>query len=123
MMTALLWLLACQLAGEIASQALSLPTPGPVLGLLLLLAFLTARGRVPDMLGKVADTLLINLSLFFVPAAVGVMQSGPRLAREAAPLAVAIIGSTGLAIIVAALVFRAVARATDRNAAQPEAEA
>ena len=40
MMPALAALLACQLAGEITTRALGLPLPGPVLGMLLLIALL-----------------------------------------------------------------------------------
>ena len=36
-------LLVCQLIGEIAVQALSLPLPGPLVGMLLLLAGLLMR--------------------------------------------------------------------------------
>ena len=66
-------LTVCQLAGEAAVQAAHLPVPGPVLGMAILFAGLVWNGRVPDGLGKVADALLSNLSLLFVPAGVGIM--------------------------------------------------
>ena len=79
MIAAITGLLVCQLLGEVLVRALTLPFPGPVAGLGLMFAFLLWRGRgrepaVPVALGLVADTLLRNLSLLFIPAAVGVVQ-------------------------------------------------
>ncbi len=108
MILAILSLLACQLFGEVVSRALSLPVPGPVLGMVFLAALLIWRGRLPAELGRAADFLLSHLALFFVPAAVGVMANGGRIAREFLPLAASVVVSTTLAIAVAALVFQAV---------------
>jgi holin-like protein len=110
MIPALTMLLACQLAGEVLAQALHLPVPGPVLGMVILAAFLIRRGRLHAPLEQAADFLLRHLSLFFVPAAVGIIANGARIAREWLPLSVALVGSTALAIAVAALVFQAVER-------------
>ncbi len=49
-----------------------------------------------------------------MPAAVGVMANGGRIAREWLPLGVAVIVSTALTIAVTALVFRAVERLVAR---------
>jgi holin-like protein len=110
MILAVLALLSCQLFGEVVSRALGLPVPGPVLGMVFLAVLLIWRGRLPNELGRVADVLLSHLSLFFVPAAVGVIANGGRIAREFVPLAASVLVSTTLAIVVAALVFQAVDR-------------
>ncbi len=114
MIIALTLLLSCQLAGEIVSQALHLPVPGPVLGMVLLATFLIVRGQLPTALEQAADTLLRHLSLFFVPAAVGVISNGARIAREWVPLSVSLVVSTTLAIAVTAVVFRVVDRLMTR---------
>ncbi len=110
MILAILSLLTCQLLGEVVSRTLALPVPGPVVGMVLLAGLLIWRGRLPDDLGRAADFLLSHLSLFFVPAAVGVIANGDRIAREFVPLAASVVISTTLAIAVAALVFQAVDR-------------
>ena len=115
MIGALCLLLACQLGGEIVSQALSLPVPGPVLGMVVLAGLLIARGRMSAALEQAADFLLRHLSLFFVPAAVGVMANGARIAREWWPLGAAVVASTVLTIGVSALVFQAVDRMMARG--------
>ncbi len=95
-------LAVCQLAGEAAVQAAHLPVPGPVVGMALLFAALVFNGRVPDGLGKVADALLSNLSLLFVPAGVGIMLHFKLLEAEWLPLSAALIVSTLLTIGVTA---------------------
>jgi holin-like protein len=94
MLNHLTLIFACQLAGEAATKAFDTPLPGPVIGMVLLFAYLAIRGRVPDDLGTVGDTLLRNLSLLFVPAGVGVMAHGALFARDAAPILASLIGST-----------------------------
>ncbi len=91
-------LAACQLAGEAAVQAMHLPVPGPVCGMAILFAALAIKGGVPEGLGKVADTLLVNLSLLFVPAGVGIMLHFKLLAADWLPLSAALILSTLLTI-------------------------
>jgi holin-like protein len=92
-------LLVCQLAGEVATRALHLPVPGPVVGMVILfLALLARRGPVPAPLGETADGLLGHLGLLFVPAGVGVVLFLPVLARDWAPLSLAILAGTLAAI-------------------------
>lgn len=120
MVHALLTLLACQLAGEVVARAAGLPLPGPVLGLVLLLAVLLLRGRAPAPLERTAEGLLSHLSLLFVPAGVGVIAHLERIRADWLPIAAALLVSTALTIAVTAVVFRLVARAV---AARSEDEA
>jgi len=120
MLEYLTFILACQLAGEFIVTSLDIPIPGPVLGMLLLFVFLLIRGQVPQPLAEVADTLLRNLSLLFVPAGVGVMLHFELLGSDAVPLAVALLLSTLATIAVTALLMVMLGRSatTDRNAGQ-----
>ncbi|MEM7209713.1 MAG: CidA/LrgA family protein [Pseudomonadota bacterium] len=98
-------ILACQLAGELLISSTGAPLPGPVAGMILLFVFLVIKGGIPDVLGKVSDALLGNLSLLFVPAGVGVMSHLELLGTDAVPLSVALIVSTALTIIVTAVLL------------------
>lgn len=99
MIGALTTLLLCQLAGEVLVRALHLPVPGPVLGMVMLFAGLVLRGReTPAALGAAADALLGHLGLLFVPAGVGVVLYLPLLARDWAPISLAVLAGTLLAI-------------------------
>jgi len=99
-------LLLFQSLGEAIAQLTDAPVPGPVIGLVALLAVLVWRQRrsaaiwVP--LAEAADGLLAHLSIFFIPAAVGVMLYWEPLAREGLAWIVAIVASTVAAIAVTA---------------------
>jgi putative effector of murein hydrolase LrgA (UPF0299 family) len=94
---------ACQLAGELTAVATGWPIPGPVIGMVLLLVGLAVRGGIPDDLGSVADSLIRNLSLLFVPAGVGVMQHLRLIGEEVVPITAALVVSTLLTIAVTGL--------------------
>jgi holin-like protein len=99
MIAGLAALLSCQLVGEATARLLGLPVPGPVLGMALLFVILLRRGgSVPTELGTTADALLRVLGLLFVPAGVGVVLHLPAIARDWAPLALAVLAGTLLAV-------------------------
>ena len=77
---------------------------------LTLAAILLARGGPGEALAGTATGLLRNLSLLFVPAAVGVVEHRALFAEYGAVLVVTVVVSTVAALAVGALVFRAVAR-------------
>jgi holin-like protein len=110
MINALVLLLGCQLVGEVLVRLAGAPVPGPVVGAALLAAGLLWRGGAGETLAGTANTLLRNLSLLFVPAAVGVVQYRALFAEYGAVLVATVAVSTVLSLAVAALVFRAVAR-------------
>lgn len=112
MIMSLAVILGFQLVGEVASRALDLPLPGPVIGLCLLVASCLARPALAHRLRPVTMGLLQHLSLFFVPAGVGVVAHMALIRDQGIALALAIAGSTVLAIGVGALVFVAVAKLT-----------
>lgn len=110
MIQALTLLFLCQLAGEAVVRAAGVAFPGPVLGMALLLACLAAARRPAPALDAVAGTILRNLSLLFVPAAVGVMQQAGLIAANALAIFAALVVSTLLTLVVTVLTFRGVAR-------------
>jgi len=112
MLSALTLILTCQLIGELVIRFLGLPVPGPVAGMVVLFALLAIRGSVPTDVGAVADALLKNLSLLFVPAGVGVMAHLGLLGQDWLPISVALVGSTLATIVVTALVMSRLARAS-----------
>ncbi len=107
---ALAILLVFQLIGEAASFTLTLPVPGPVLGMTMLLATVALRRDLLELLRPTTTTLLTHLSLLFVPAGVGVMVHGARLAGEGLAILIAIVISTVLALAATALTVRALLR-------------
>ncbi len=111
MIPALAALLLCQLAGEMLARAFHVPEPWPDIGMgLLLVALLTRRRPAPEALGRTADGLLSNLGLLFVPAGVGVVLHLPALARDAAPVGLAIIAGTCATVAVTGLLAQRLLR-------------
>ncbi|MEM8795663.1 MAG: CidA/LrgA family protein [Pseudomonadota bacterium] len=105
MLNYLTLIFGCQLAGELMARFLTIPVPGPVMGMVILFLLLVVRGSVPDNLSKVTDGLLGHLSLLFVPAGVGVMIHFPLLGENWFAITVALIVSTVLTIAVTALMM------------------
>lgn len=126
MISTLAIILSFQLAGEVISRALALPLPGPVVGLILLLLTCILRPSVAALIRSTTLGLLQHLSLFFVPAGVGIVAHWGLLRDHGAGLALALMGSTALAIAVGAWVFVAVARwtgSTDPDAWKDQGDA
>ncbi len=104
----------CQLLGELFVQWSGLSLPGPVIGMVLLFAFMVLNRRytkdvagldesgIPADLAKVGDVLLNHLSLLFVPAGVGIMVHFSLLENDWLALSVALVCSTVLTIVVTA---------------------
>ncbi len=110
LLEALTLILACQLLGEVTVLLTSLPVPGPVLGMLLLLAWLFLRGGVADGVGQAADTLLGHLSLLFVPAGVGVLLHWERVRDQWLAIAAALFLGTLITLAVTGLTMAAMQR-------------
>jgi len=106
MLTALALLLGFQLLGEIIARALQLGIPGPVIGMCLLAVSCLISPGLRRATDAAARVLLANLSLLFLPAAVGIVQFLPLLRTEGLAIGAAILGSTILTLAVTALVFR-----------------
>ncbi|MDB0043844.1 CidA/LrgA family protein [Planktomarina temperata] len=110
MLRALGLLLGCQLAGEFITRGLGLPIPGPVLGLVILLAALALRPPLASALRPTTQVILAHLSLMFVPAGVGVIGNLDVLSSDWARLLVVLILSTILSMLVTVATFIAMKR-------------
>jgi putative effector of murein hydrolase LrgA (UPF0299 family) len=118
MLLAFTVILICQLVGEVVVRGSGLPVPGPVLGMILLLAILAARDRFraptpPEQDGPIEATgkgLLAHLSLLFVPAGVGVIQRLDVFAAHGVAVAASLVLSTIAALVATVLTFVAAAR-------------
>jgi holin-like protein len=117
-------ILLCQLAGEIFVRGLTLPMPGPVIGLMLLLVLLLARDRFPvlargplqgDGVENASRGLLANLSLLFVPAGVGVVQKLDLVAEHGIAFLAVLAISVMVTLVVTVVTFVAASRLMARG--------
>ncbi len=98
------WLLVFQSVGELLSRGLSLPLPGPVLGMILMLGGLRFT-LVREPVAECANFLLAHLSLLFVPVGVGVMTHLALLGQYGGRMLLVIALSTWIGLAVTALVL------------------
>ncbi|WP_341686214.1 CidA/LrgA family protein [Limnohabitans sp.] len=102
MIQGLVQLFMFQALGELLSR-FALPfIPGPVLGLVALLGFLAARGRVPVHIDTVGSSILQHLGLLFIPASVGVVLYLPLLQANAWAISTALVISVVTTVAVTA---------------------
>ena len=93
----LTWLVLFQLLGTAINHLFVPVLPGPIIGLLLMLAFLVWRGEVGEPLSLAASSLLRYLPLLLVPPAVGVMVYAKDIAADFW----AIVGALVLSLVIA----------------------
>lgn len=106
MIRGLVLILLFQGLGEIISKALSLPIPGPVIGMVLLLASLVIRDRLDPDVDQVASAFSQHLGVLFIPAAVGVVMFAPKLASHGIAIGLILMASVGLAVAATALTLK-----------------
>ncbi len=106
MLVSLLIVAACYFAGEGISHMLSLPLPGPIAGLLLLLLVFKLRPSLFTLMARHIPALLSHLALLFLPATVGLMVSYKLLDGYWPAVITAVIVSTLLSLLTGILVFR-----------------
>lgn len=76
------WLVLFQLLGTVLNVLFLPMLPGPIIGMLLLFAYLLTRGEVSEPLSEAASSLLRYLPLILVPPAVGVMAYASDIAAD-----------------------------------------
>lgn len=106
MIEGLVQILLWQGIGEMVSKFLIPSLPGPVIGLILLVIFLSIKGEVNPSLAMVADAFRQHLALLFVPASVGVILFLPELQANALAIGTALTVSVILAITITAMVLK-----------------
>lgn len=116
-------ILLCQLLGEIVVRGIGAPIPGPVVGLIVLLALLQGRDRIGLLrrgpLGdggveRAASGMLAHLSLLFVPAGVGVVQHLDLVSSHGVAIFVILALSALVTLVVTAVTFIVTGKLLDR---------
>lgn len=113
----LTWLVLFQLLGTAINHLLVPILPGPIIGLLLLLCFLMARGEVGKPLNEAASSLLRYLPLLLVPPAVGVMVYAKAIAADFWAIAGALLVSCLVTLVFVGVLMQ---RFIGRHAAQED---
>lgn len=113
MLAAFAVLLVFQCLGEGIVFLFGLPIPGPVVGMLLLMAALLAWPRLMQQVEQAANTLLAHLSLLFVPAGVGIVAAAGSGSGHWVAILASLLVSTILALAVTGLILRGMGKGGD----------
>jgi holin-like protein len=108
--TSVIILCGLSIGGEHVSNALHLPVPGPILGMITLLALLAAFPRLHAWVAPAADVLLRWLGALIVPAAAGIVLYGDVFKDHGLALAAVLVVTTLMTGLSIALIYRATAR-------------
>lgn len=100
---------------EIIESLLPIPFPASVISMVLLLVLLLTRVVKLKHIREKAEFLLANMSIFFLPSLVGVIEYSDILLQYLVPLLVICIVSTILTFAATALSIRAVTALMDRR--------
>lgn len=106
MLHALAALLLFQLLGELIVRWASLPLPGALAGMGLLLCALVLKGRVPEPLERASSRLFRHMMLMFIPLVAGVVMHYERVSAEWLPFVVACLAGAAITIVVTALTLQ-----------------
>jgi holin-like protein len=105
-MSGLLTLLIFLLLGSLLQTLLHLPVPASIVGMLLLLLALILRGKTPDNLQRITQTLSPLLPLFLIPVSVGIITQKQLLAEHGPALLVILALSLIPGALLSALIMR-----------------
>lgn len=105
-MSGLLSLLIFLLLGSLLQTLLHLPVPASIVGMLLLLLALILRGKAPDNLQRITQTLSPLLPLFLIPVSVGIITQKQLLAEHGVELLIILALSLIPGALVSALIMR-----------------
>lgn len=94
------------IAGDVIIETLGVPVPGSALGMLMLTAYFAWQGGVNEHFGRLFDFASPYFPLFFVPAAVGIVDAGALLASSWLHVALAIVVGTAVTIATTGLLCR-----------------
>ncbi len=92
-------ILAILFSGELINKTFGLILPGNVIGMLILFLLLLTGLVKLQQLERVSDFLLNNLTIFFIPAGVGILKYYPLLAGKIVPFLIVVVLSTLIVMI------------------------
>ena len=98
------------LSGEVLAAALPLPIPASIYGIVILFALLESRILSVDAIRETSSFLIAVMSMLFIPAAVGLMDSFDLLRSRLAAYIVIMAVSTVVVMVVSGRCAQAIIR-------------
>ncbi|HEY5523825.1 MAG TPA: CidA/LrgA family protein [Clostridium sp.] len=108
-------ILGIYLLGEFISEVLSLPIPGNILGMIILLFLLCTKIIKLEQIETIANFLLDHLAFFFIPAGVALMTSVDIIKDSWLKLIVVCIATTIIIIASTGLIVQYITRKNNKR--------
>ena len=115
----LTWLVLFQLLGTGLNALILHMIPGPIIGLVLLFAFLVWNGEVSKPVNEAAASLLRYLPLLLVPPAVGVMVYARDIAADFWAIVGALLISCLLTLVFVGVLMQKLIQRQSKREEQP----
>lgn len=97
---------ASLIIGEIFNSIFSLPIPETVLSMIIVFVLLQVKIIKIEDIEKVAKTFLLFMPMFFLPSAVGLIESFSLVSSKIVQILLIVLVSTFLTIVVSGLVVQ-----------------
>ncbi|ROS01971.1 holin-like protein [Sinobacterium caligoides] len=107
MLKGLLVVFGCLLIGEVVKEALSLPVPAPVFGMIIFFAGLLLFKGADNDVSVVCQGLISHLTLMFLPSSVGIFFLASRFDDQWPAIIGACVLGTLLTQVVLAVLLKA----------------
>lgn len=105
MVKGLLLLLIFQFIGESIAKLFTLKIPGAIIGLILLLIFLSIRKKSFNSLDSTVNFLLKYLLVFIIPAALGIITQVDEISKEFVAITISLFFGTIISIALSAKIM------------------
>ena len=106
MLTGLFYLLIFLSLGELIRLGVDLPVPASIIGMMLLLAFITIKSRIPKSLVTTATQITPLLPLFIIPVSAGLITQRELLEQFGWQLLVILTASLIPGAVITGLVMK-----------------
>ena len=103
------------LAGEVLAAALPLPIPASIYGIVILFALLESRVLSVDAIHEASSFLITIMSMLFIPATVGLMDSFDLLKSRLAAYVIIMLVSTVVVMVVSGRCAQTIIRKEDKE--------
>ena len=99
-------ILGIYLIGELISKSFSLPLPGNIIGMIILLILLCTKVIKVEKVESISTFFLDHLSFFFIPAGVGLISSFDSVKNSLIYILILCLITTALVIISTGLIIQ-----------------
>lgn len=111
--TQFFYILACSALGELLQEAIPLPIPAAIYGIVLMLAALATGILKSEQVADAARFLISIMGVFFVAPVVNILQYWGLVAPQLVPICVITVSSTLVVFAVSGLVTKVLLKKED----------